>query len=84
MDTDLTTATRRALRAAPTSLRALAREAGVWHATLNRISRGELGASATVARAIAAALRRWGKQCLAAAERLDTALHQHRRTTGDR
>ncbi len=70
----LTAALRRALRATPTSLHRLAREAGVQARTLLRIYRGELGASPAVARAIAQTLLRWGAGCTEAGERLRRAL----------
>lgn len=79
MESALTKATRRALRAAPCSLRALAREARVVHTTLAEIDRGELGASPAVARAVAKALLRWGTRCQKAAKGLEAALRSHPR-----
>ena len=48
----LTKAVRRALREAPASVRALAKEAGIPHSTLVRIKQGQLGASVAVASAL--------------------------------
>jgi DNA-binding LacI/PurR family transcriptional regulator len=45
---------------APSSLRAIASEAGVPHSTLSRIVRNDLGASEEVAEAVARVLERWG------------------------
>lgn len=64
MPTDpLTTAVRRALRDAPCSVRALAREAGVPHSTLVRIQAGDLNASPALADAVARALLTWASRC---------------------
>ena len=49
-----------ALEAAPCSLRALAREAGVSHTALRRIRSGDLGATPAVASKVAAALEKYG------------------------
>jgi hypothetical protein len=63
MSTDtLTALVRRALREAPCSLRALAREADVPHSTLVRIRGGSLNASPEVADALVKALERWASQ----------------------
>ena len=53
----------KALKQAPGSIREIAREAGVPHTTLSRIVSGERGATPEVARAVAAALARWGRKC---------------------
>ena len=58
----LTAAVRDALRGAPCSLRALAKEAGVPHSTLVRIRGGTRNASPEVADAVTKALQRWATQ----------------------
>lgn len=58
-----TRAVRRAIQESPATLRALARAAGVQPATLARIGTEELGASDALARAVAAALRQWARDC---------------------
>jgi len=80
MRTDaLSTAVRRALREAPCSTRALAKEAGVPHSTLVRIAAGTRNATPAVAEALARALRAWGKRC----ERLASAVETPSRRKGD-
>jgi lambda repressor-like predicted transcriptional regulator len=59
----LTAAVRHALRDAPCSIRALAREAGVSHSTLVLINGGSLNASVEVADAVRRALLIWGERC---------------------
>lgn len=54
-----TRAARRELMVAPASLRQIARAADVPHSTLARIVRNELGASGSVAEAVATALDLW-------------------------
>jgi transcriptional regulator with XRE-family HTH domain len=63
----LTTAVVRAIRAAPCSLRALAREAGVPHVTLVWIRSGKRTATPDVAAKVAAALARWSEHCASGA-----------------
>lgn len=54
---------RRAIRRAPCSIRALAREAGVSHAMLAAIVTGQERATARVAGKVARALDRWAARC---------------------
>ncbi len=75
----LTTALRKALDLAPSSLRALGREAGVPVSTLVRARTGEIGVTVAVATAVARALRRWSGRCAKAAERLEKAVSQAER-----
>jgi hypothetical protein len=77
----LTAAVRHALRQAPCSVRALAREAGVPHSTLVRIQGGALNASPAVAGAIAQALLAWGQRCEALAAQVGDAANP--RAKGD-
>lgn len=63
----------RAVKAAPCSIRALAREAGVSHTLLAMILRGERAATAAAAVKIAAALERWGERCQHGAAQLRRA-----------
>ena len=74
----LTAALRGALRATPSSLHRLAKEASVQPRTLLRVYRGQLGASPALARAIAQTLLRWGARCNDAATRLRRALREYR------
>ena len=62
-----TRAVGRAIRAAPSSVRELARAAGVSHVLLLRLERGTCRATPTVAGKIAQALEGWGTACLEAA-----------------
>lgn len=59
----LTDAVAAAIRAAPCSLRALARTAHVPPSTLTRIVSGERAATHAVARALADALDTWSGRC---------------------
>jgi transcriptional regulator with XRE-family HTH domain len=70
----LTLRVRKAIDAAPCSVRELARDAGVPHSTLVRITSGERLATAAVAGRIAAALAVWGRRCRKLANDLDQAL----------
>jgi plasmid maintenance system antidote protein VapI len=64
MPTDrLTETVMKAVRGAPCSVRALARQAGVPDSTLVRIVAGERAATPAVAAAVARALDEWGAQC---------------------
>ena len=54
---------RRAIRRAPCSVRALAREAGVSHVMLAQIVRGQEAATKRVALKVARALEAWGRRC---------------------
>jgi hypothetical protein len=67
---------RKALAAAPCTLRALGRAAGVSNAALVRIRRGTLVATPTVALKLADALERWATSCAGAAKRLRVAARQ--------
>jgi transcriptional regulator with XRE-family HTH domain len=70
----LDTALRRAIRNAPSSIRELAKEAGVSHVVLWAIVRGRARATPRVARLVAGALERWGQRCAADASRVRKAL----------
>ena len=59
----LDTVVRRAIRRAPCSIRALAREAGVSHAMLAAIVTGHERATPRVSRKVARALDRWAARC---------------------
>lgn len=73
MRTDpLTSAVRRALKDAPCSMRALAREAGISHANLVRIIAGSRPATQGVADAVASALRTWGERCSRLADAVES------------
>ena len=67
---------RRAIRAAPCTMRALAREAGVSHVTLHRILTGHEHASRRVSAKVASALRRWAAGCEAEATAIENQLKQ--------
>ena len=67
MPTTLTRQVQRAITAAPCSIRALAREAGVPQSTLVRIQTGEREATLAVAKSIERALGNWGRACHKAA-----------------
>lgn len=69
-DSPLTMLARAAFDAVPVSLRRLAAEARVSYSTLSRIQRGKLKVSPRVARAIARVLRRWGRRCSGAGQRI--------------
>jgi hypothetical protein len=56
-------AVRRAIRNAPCSIRALARETGVSHVMLAGIVTGRERATPRVAREVARALDRWAARC---------------------
>lgn len=75
----VTQAAKAAVQAAPCSLRALARETGVSHVLLIKIRDGDVRATEEVAKALAAALDRWGQQCQDAADGLRRALKPRRR-----
>lgn len=69
----LTAAVRRALREAPCSTRALAKEAGIPHSTLVRITGGTRNATPAVAEALARALRVWSERCERLAKAVESA-----------
>ncbi len=75
----ITTQVRRAIDAAPCSLRELARDAGVPHSTLVRIRSGEREATVDVAQRLARALRAWGTRCLTLADSVERAVESARR-----
>jgi transcriptional regulator with XRE-family HTH domain len=64
---------REAIAAAPCTLRALARAAGVSNVALVRIRRGTLLATPTIAVKLAEVLEQWGVACQRAAKRLRRA-----------
>ena len=70
MADQLTQAVRKALDAAPGSLRSVARAAGLSHTLLRMIRDGERSATPAVAKAVAKALEQWEKNCGQAAARL--------------
>jgi lambda repressor-like predicted transcriptional regulator len=74
----LDTVLRRAIRRAPCTIRALARQAGVSHAVLAAIVTGEERATPRVAQLVARALERWGTRCHSEAARVRTAVADHR------
>jgi transcriptional regulator with XRE-family HTH domain len=69
----LTDAVIQALRAAPCSLRALARTAGVSHVQLLHIKQGKRRATPAVAKRVARALTGWSDTCAHAAARIRQA-----------
>jgi len=70
---NLTAAVLHALDAAPCSLRALARAAGVSHALLQQLRRGEFNATPAVAEKVASALDVWAGRCAGAARKVRAA-----------
>ena len=78
-DATRTTAVQTALQAAPCSLRALARAAGIDHADLVRVRAGDRPATVALARAVMGALARWGDDCRDAARGI-----RHTLAKGDR
>ncbi len=70
----LDAAVRRAIARAPGSTRELAKQAGVSHVVLWAIEHRRERATRRVARLVAAALERWGKQCAGDAARVRAAL----------
>jgi hypothetical protein len=74
---------RHAIRRAPCSIRALAREAGVSHVLLQGIVTGRERATPRVALKVAHALEAWGIRCRTEAARVRTAVggRQRRRST---
>lgn len=70
---NLTAAVLHAIEAAPCSLRALARAAGVSHALLLQLQRGDFQATPAVAEKVAKALDGWAGQCAAAARKVRAA-----------
>jgi transcriptional regulator with XRE-family HTH domain len=74
----LAAAVRKAIRANPASMRALARGAGISHALLLRILTSERAVTRDVAERLAAALDRWGSDCTQAAESIRNAIERGR------
>ena len=69
----LTNQVRSAIKAAPCSLRELAKEAGVPHSTLVRIRSRQREATPEVSRRLAKALRSWSTRCLKLANAIERA-----------
>lgn len=65
---------RQAIRRAPCSVRALAREAGVSHVMLAEIVASRKRATPRVAMLVARALRRWGDRCYKQAAKVQTTV----------
>lgn len=70
----LTQAIQAALRAAPCSMRELAKQAKVPHSTLVRIAKGERLATVEVAKRVGRALHVWGDRCLKQVQRVERAV----------
>ena len=70
---NLTAALVDAIDVAPCSLRALARAAGVSHALLQQIKRGDFNATREVAEKVAGALDGWAGRCAGAARKVRAA-----------
>lgn len=68
--------TQKAVGKAPCSTRALAKASGLSPALLSRILSGERGLTAPVAKALAAGLRGWAKNCIEAARDLERLANQ--------
>ena len=66
----LTRRVQAAIKAAPCSIRELAKQAGIPHTTLVRITREERLATLEVAERVAGALAEWGNRCLKEAQRV--------------
>jgi len=77
----LTAAVARAIEAAPGTLRALGRAAGLSHVQLLRLTRGERTATPDVAGRIAKALEAWGAECARAAAGIRRAAQTRARRT---
>lgn len=73
----LDAAVRKAIANAPSSIRELAKEAGVSHVVLWAIAHGRDRATPRVARLVAAALARWGKRCAGDSARIRATLQGH-------
>ena len=67
-----------AIDAAPCSLRALAREAGVAHSLLVQVQQRDFHATPGLAAKIAGALEQWGTRCTTAARKLRAAARRVR------
>ena len=80
MSTNLTLQVQRAIKAAPCSLRALAREAHVPQSTLVRIQSGEREATLAVAKSVELALTNWGRDCTKAAVSLHRTIDRKEAT----
>jgi hypothetical protein len=75
--TTLDALVRRAIRRAPCSIRALAREAGVSHVMLQGIVKGRERAPARVALKVARALESWAARCGGEAAAIRAAVKGH-------
>jgi plasmid maintenance system antidote protein VapI len=69
---------RRAIRCAPCTIRALAREAGVSHAMLAAIVAGHERATPRVARKVSRALDSWAARCAKDAAAVRAALERQK------
>ena len=74
MHSMLSAAMKDAIDAAPCTLRALARQAGVSHSLLLMIRDGDRRCTRDAARKVVAALESWSRDCSAAADGLRQAL----------
>ena len=70
MTDSLTRAVLAALDAAPCSLRALAREAGLSHTILQNVRNGTRAVTPALARRVAKALSGWATRCQQSADRI--------------
>jgi len=70
----LDTVVRDAIRRAPCTIRALARDAGVSHVMLQGIVTGRERASERVALSVARALEKWASQCVGEAAAIRAAM----------
>ncbi len=70
---------RRAIRAAPCTMRALARDAEVSHVMLQGIVKGRERATVRIALKVALALDEWSVRCREEAKRLRSAVKNHSR-----
>ncbi len=77
---EVTDAVRKAIDAAPCSMRRLAEAAGVDHAALVRIRSGERTATRDVAVRVAAALEAWASDCRESARTIRQAAKRRRGT----
>ena len=72
---------RQAIRRAPCSIRALAREAGVSHVLLAEIVASRKHVTARVAMLVARALERWGDRCYKGAAKVRVTVTPSRKET---
>lgn len=71
---NLDTVVRQAIRRAPCSIRALAKQAGVSHVLLAEIVAGRRRATPRVAMKVAGALEQWGDRCHKSAAQVRTTV----------